>query len=360
MTLAPTADKEYLKRAIDITINIALLVGVTAVCFHILRPFLPLIAWGVIVAIAIYPLYAKLKAALGGRGGWAATILCLGLLAIFIVPAVFLTDTLVDGVHALTARLRDGGALIPPPPAKIAAIPLIGAPISEAWTTASTNLSALISRFAPQIKDLVSSLLSASAGVGMAVLQLALSILVAGVLLANADAGRRVSSSLSHRILGDQGPEFEALAASTIRSGTTGIIGVALIQSVFAGFGFLVFGLPAADLWAIVFLFAAVLQVGLVVLIPAVIYGFTIATMTKAIVFMIWCLIVGLMDNVLKPLLLGRGAAVPIVVVFLGAMGGFISMGLIGLFIGAIVLSVGYKLLLAWLGAPAGQAAAAN
>jgi predicted PurR-regulated permease PerM len=136
---------------------------------------------------------------------------------------------------------------------------------------------------------------------------------------------------------------------ATIRSVTTGILGVAFIQSVLAGIGFLVVGLPGAGLWAVVFLIAAVLQVGMLVLIPAVVYVFAVSSTTKAVIFLVWCVIVALIDNVLKPILLGRGVAVPIVIVFLGAIGGFVSLGIIGLFVGAIVLSLGYKLFLAWI-----------
>jgi len=139
---------------------------------------------------------------------------------------------------------------------------------------------------------------------------------------------------------------------STIQSVTTGIVGVAFIQSVFAGIGFLVVGLPGAGLWAVIFLIAAILQVGGLALVPAVIYVFAISSLTKAIIFLVWCFMVGMMDNVLKPVLLGRGVAVPIAVVFLGAIGGFVALGLVGLFVGATVLSVGYKLFLAWLGQP--------
>ena len=180
-------------------------------------------------------------------------------------------------------------------------------------------------------------------------LQLLLSIVVSGVLLANAQAAYKMTRSLANRLFGEKGPEFQELVGSTIRSVTFGIIGVAIIQSAFAAVGFLVVGLPAVGLWAVIFLIAAVLQVGGLILVPAVIYVFATASTTKAVIFLVWCIIVGLMDNVLKPLLLGRGVAVPIAVVFLGAIGGFVAMGIIGLFVGAIVLSVGYKLFLAWL-----------
>jgi len=217
---------------------------------------------------------------------------------------------------------------------------------------AANDLSELLHEYAPQIKAALPQLLSATAGLGATVLQLLLSILVAGFLLAKAQPAYELVRALANRLFGDKGPEYQQLVGNTIRSVTFGILGVAVIQTVFAAIGFLVVGLPAVGLWVVMFLIAAVLQFGMIVLIPAVIYVFATASTTKAVIFLIWCLIVGLMDNVLKPILLGRGAAVPIVVVFLGAIGGFVAMGIIGLFVGAIVLSVGYKLFLAWLEGP--------
>ena len=238
--------------------------------------------------------------------------------------------------------------LIPPLPAGIESWPIIGAPLKNAWDLASRDLSEVVRSFTPQIKAGLPILLSASAAIGFTLLQLLLSILVAGVLLWNADAAYKLTCSLANRLFGDRGPEFQQLVGATIRSVTLGIIGVAVIQTAFATLGFLVVGLPGGP-WAVIFLFAAILQVGIFVIILAVIYVFVTASTTKAVIFMIWCIIVGLMDNVLKPLLLGRGVAVPIAVVFLGAIGGFVAMNIIGLFVGAIVMSVGYKLFLAWI-----------
>jgi predicted PurR-regulated permease PerM len=260
-----------------------------------------------------------------------------------------LTESLVEGVQTLAARFTDGSFIIPPPPSSVKAWPLIGTPVSETWELASKNLAAALKVFTPQIKTAIPQLLKASAGIGFAVLEWILSIIIAGVLLASSATGAGAAHSLSNRFFGARGREFEELAAATIRSVTTGILGVALIQSFLAAIGFLVAGLPGAGLWAAIFLLAAVLQIGPIVLIPAVVYMFAIATTTKAVIFLIWCLFVGLIDNVLKPLLLGRGIAVPLVVVFLGAIGGFIAMGTIGMFVGPILLSVGYKLFLAWL-----------
>jgi len=266
-----------------------------------------------------------------------------------IIPVALLAKTLVEGVRTLTVRLQGGTLTIPPPPSSIESWPIIGRALKNAWGLASTSLTDVVRRFAPEIKAAIPALLSASAELGLTVLQFVLSILLAGVLLANSSSGAEVVRSLANRLFGDKGPELQELAGSTIRSVTNGILGVALIQSFFASIGLLLAGIPGAGLWALIFLVASVLQVGGLVLVPAVIYMFTIASMTKAVAFLIWCLVVGVMDNLLRPLLLGRGIAVPIAVIFVGVMGGFIAMGIIGLFVGAIVVSLSYKLCLAWL-----------
>lgn len=342
-------DRDYVRRALEVSIHVGLLFVLAAACLLILRPFLLLIAWGIIIAIAAYPGFRRLQNLLGGRSGLAAVICAVFLITVLIVPAVLLAGSLVGGIQSLAARLKEGTPIIPPPPPRIEGWPIIGIPLKDAWDLASKNFAAALRTFAPQLKAVVPELLLASAGIGLAVLKWILSILVAGVLLANAPSGANTARSLASRIFGDKGPEFEELAGATIRSVTTGIIGVALTQSFFAALGFLVAGLPGAGLWGVIFVFAAVLQLGGLVLIPAVIYMFAIASTTKAVIFLVWCVVVGLMDNVLKPLLLGRGVAVPMAVVFLGAIGGFVTMGTIGLFVGATVLSVGYKLFLAWL-----------
>lgn len=353
----PTHNDDYLDRAVEVSVRVGLIALLVALCFLILRPFVPAIAWGIVIAIAAYPTYEKVKRSLGQRGTLAAVLFTVILLSILIVPTALLAGTLVDGVESMAARVKQGTLIIPPPPPKVATWPIIGTPVNRLWSLASTDLSDLLRSFAPQIRTAVSGLLSASAGIAFTVLQFVLSILVSGLLLAKAEDATNATRSIASRLFGDNGPEFHKLIAATIRSVTVGILGVAFIQTVFAGIGFVVEGLPSAGLWAIVFLFAAVLQLGVLVLIPAVTYAFTITTTTKAVVFMIWCVFVALMDNVLKPILLGRGVEVPIAVVFLGAIGGFIAMGIIGLFVGAIVLSVGYKLFLAWLEKPAAASA---
>lgn len=345
-------DKSYVRRALEIAIHVGLLVSLVTACLMIMRPFLPLIAWGIIIAIAINPAYRKLRSLLGGRAKLAAVLCTLVFLAVLIAPVALLTTTMIEGIQTLATHAREGTIGVPPPPASVATWPIIGAPVNRAWTMASTNLTGLLKSMAPELKAFVPKLLHTSAGIGLTVMQFVLAILVAGFLLANSSGGVTVTHSVSNRLFGDRGPEFEELAGSTIRSVTNGIVGVAVIQAVLAGIGFLVAGLPGAGLWTLLFLFAGVLQIGGLVLIPAIIYMFAIASTTKAVLFLLWCIVVWAMEHVLKPLLLGRGVAVPIAVVFLGAIGGFLAVGIIGLFVGAIILSVGYKLFLAWLEGP--------
>jgi predicted PurR-regulated permease PerM len=345
-----THPRAYVSRILDASINIGFAAVLVISCLLILRPFVPLLAWGIIIAVASYPRFQKIERRLGGRGVLAAILWTLFLLLLLIAPIFLLGREMAESVQPVYERLHAGTLSIPPPPPGIESWPLIGSRLSSLWSAASQDLSQILIKFAPQLREAIPGILSASAAIGITVVQFFFAILVAGALLANAPAAARLTRSLAIRIFGQTGPEYQRLIGSTIRSVTFGILGVALIQSAAAALGFLVVGMPGAGIWSVLFLVAAILQVGALVLIPPLIYIFATASTTKAVIFLVWCGIVALMDNVLKPLLLGRGAEVPIVVVFLGAIGGFVAMGIVGLFVGATVLCVGYKLFLAWIG----------
>jgi predicted PurR-regulated permease PerM len=339
------SDNNPLEVFLQIGLAALLIIG----CLLILRPFIPLIMWGIIIAIASYPTFLKLEKAIGGRRAWAAALWTVMLLLVLIVPLVLLARGMVESARPIVAKLLAEGLVIPPPPPGVARWPIIGTHVARTWQAASTNLSDTLMKFAPQLKSAIPGVLATFADLGITIVQFLLSILLAGGLLWNAEAASRATSLLCNRLFGEQGPEFRQLIGVTVRSVTFGVLGVAVIQSAFAAVGFLVAGLPGAGVWAVVFLLGAVLQVGGLVMIPVVIYGFAIFSTTKAVLFLIWCTFVGAMDNVLKPIMLGRGSSVPIIVVFLGVIGGFVAMGGIGLFVGAIILSVGYKLFLAWI-----------
>jgi predicted PurR-regulated permease PerM len=344
-------DKAYIARAREVFVRMSLLVIVGVSCFLLLRPFLDLLIAGIIIAIGMYPGYQMLRKVLRGRGKLAAVLCAALLLVVILVPTLLLAETLVDGIRNIAEQLKMGQLKIPPPPPSLDRLPFVGVKLKEFWNLSSVDISDAVSRLAPQIRERIPQLVSVSIDISGLLLKVVIAILLAGFLLATSEQRIRFADRLFGRIFDDQGPEFEQLVASTIRSVTNGILGVAVIQAFFASLGFWIVGLPGTGLWAVIFLVAAVLQIGAVVLIPAVLYAFATHSTTYAVMFLIWCIIVGLMDNVLKPILLGRGSKVPMAVIFLGVLGGFITMHIIGLFVGAIILSVGYKLLIAWLDA---------
>jgi predicted PurR-regulated permease PerM len=345
-------DKRFMARGREVFIRLSLLAALGIICFLLLRPFLSMIISGMIIAIAIYPGYRMLTKVLRGRRNWAAVLCTVALLLIVILPCVLLAGTLTDGIRAIIQQAQAGQVNIPPAPQSLGEIPLIGPRLKEFWTLCSTNLSEVVRRLSPQILAGIPVVLAASAAFGGVLLQFLIAILLAGFLLATSEKNARFADKVFARIFGERSSEFKELVTATVRSVTNGVLGVAVIQSLFATLGFWFVGLPGAGLWATIFVVAAILQMGVLVLIPAVIFVFATQPTSHAVMFLVWCIIVALMDNVLKPILLGRGSKVPIAVIFLGVIGGFILMNLIGLFVGAIVLSVGYSLFTFWLDEP--------
>jgi predicted PurR-regulated permease PerM len=342
--------KEVVATALEATVRIGILVLLVAWCFSIVRPFFIPIAWGVIIAVSAYPGYIGLRRLFGGRSGLAATAFVILGLVLLMVPAVMLSGTLVDAAHGLAKSFHEGTLAVPPPPDSVREWPLVGEGLSTFWSQASGNLAAAVERIAPQLKTVGSWLLSTAAGAGFGILQFIVAIIIAGVFLANATASGAFARALAVRLAGERGADFAELAEATVRSVTRGILGVALIQSILAGIGFMAIGLPGAGLWALLCLLLSTVQIGIFpITLPIVIYVLATADTVPAILFLVWSLFVGTIDNILKPILLGRGVQVPMSVIFVGAIGGFITSGIIGLFVGAVVLVLGYKLFMAWL-----------
>ncbi len=352
MTATPRVekDKAFVNRALEATIRIGLVVLLLAWCFQIVRPFVIPVFWGMIIAVATYPGYSWLETKLGGRNVIAAIVFGILGFVLLIGPMVLLGGTLVDSAQNLAADLSDGSLTLPPPPGRVAHWPVIGESLYGFWELASTNLEEALGQVGPYLKTAGTWLVTMAAGAGLGILQFVFAIIIAGVFLANARGGTIATDAIALRLAGERGPEFADIAQTTVRSVARGILGVALIQSILAGLGFLAVGLPAAGLLALICLLLAVIQIGIFpILIPVVIHVFATSDTVTAVIFAIWCVIVGLTDNILKPFLLGRGAPVPMVVIFVGAIGGFLASGIIGLFVGAVVLSLSYTLFLAWL-----------
>lgn len=345
-----TTDRVFIRRAVEAAIRVAILALLIFWCFDIVRPFLVPLVWGIIIAVALHPIYDRLQAALGNRSTIAAVLLTLLMLVLVIWPAILLATTLGDSARAVAKQFADGTIAIPPPPESVLHWPLIGEPISTFWQEASQNLAGALDGLRPQIASIGSWLLSAVANIGLSILKFTAAIILAGVLLAHARGGGHTANAIAVRLAGEDGKAYADLGTATVRSVARGILGVALIQALLAGLGFLAVGLPGAGLLALICLLLAAVQIGPgLVLIGAVVYVFSYEPTPIAIAFTIWCIFVGVIDNFLKPLLLGRGVQVPMVVIFVGAIGGLLSSGIIGLFVGAVVLAVSYTIFTAWL-----------
>lgn len=337
-------------RAVEAAIRIGLVFLLAAWCFFIVEPFIIPILWGMIIAIASFPLYRWMQEKLGGRANVAATLFTLLALALLITPMVLLVDTVAGTTQQLSREFQQGSLTVPPPPASVREWPIVGESLSNFWAGASENLTGTLTPIAPQLKDVAGWLLTTAAGAGFGVLQFVFSIIIAGAMLANAEGVSGFLRALATRLTGERGAAYASLATKTVRSVANGVLGVALIQALLAGIGLLVAGVPGAGLWALLVLLVATVQLPpLLVLAPIIIYVFATSSTTVAVVFAAWSILVGMSDAVLKPLLLGRGVEIPMLIILVGAIGGMIRGGIIGLFVGAVVLALGYELFKAWL-----------
>jgi predicted PurR-regulated permease PerM len=252
-----------MKRAVEAAIRIGAIAGLIVWCFIIARPFLIPIVWGAIIAVAIFHGYKKLRAAFGGRRITAAVLITLLMLVLLVAPSVLLGDSLVSGARYVVDSFQSGELHIPPPPDSVAHWPLIGEPIAKAWTLASEDLEAALRQASPLLKGFGSWLLGAAGGAGLALLQFVLAILIAGALLANSEAAGRATRAVAKRLAGERGLEFASVAEQTVRSVASGILGVALIQALLAGLGFLVAGVRAAGLLTLICLVTRLAGAGL-------------------------------------------------------------------------------------------------
>ncbi len=345
-----TDDAVFIRNSLEAAVRIGL-VGILVVwSFMIVKAFINPVLWAIIIAIGFYPLHQKLAAVMGNREKLAAVLLTFLALAILIVPAVLLTDSTIVGIKTFKTGIENGTLTVPSPSEKVAEWPVIGKPIDKIWRQASENMEDLMHEHAPVIKEYGKKFLSAGIGLGLTLIQFIISTIIAGVLLVNASTGAKAARILFIRAAGEQGKSLAALSGSTIRSVVQGVLGIAVIQAILAGVGLLVMGVPAAGFWAIMVLVLAIVQLPpLLVLGPIIVYVFSAHATTPAVLFMVWSILVSLSDSFLKPLLLGRGVEVPMLVILIGAIGGMMMSGIIGLFIGPVVLSIGYKILCAWV-----------
>jgi predicted PurR-regulated permease PerM len=285
----------------------------------------------------------------GWRSGVASFCFSATILVAVMIPVVILAGTLAESAQEIATDLEAATIKVPPAPEGVKEWPVVGDDLHSAWQLANENLEEALKKFEPQVKSVGLWLMSTATGAGLSMLQFAASLVVAGVFLAHSEGGGDFARGLGRRLAGPPGERIADTATSTVRSVAQGVLGVAVIQAIAAALGFIVMDVPAAGLWTLLVLLLATIQLpAALIMIPTIFYVASVADTLPAVIYGIWALIVGFSDNLLKPLLLGRSSTAPTAVIFLGAIGGFIASGIVGLFVGAVVLVVSYKMFLIW------------
>jgi predicted PurR-regulated permease PerM len=352
-----TEDISLEQKVINTTIKLGVLVLLLYWCFDIVKPFLLPIVWGAVIAVSVYPLFQILLPKLGNKHAFTGTVITLVMLSILLIPTFMLSSSLFDSVAHISTGLEEGTLKVPPPKENVKEWPLAGEKIYSIWSEFADDLTEAISTYNSQIKAVGKSVLSAVVGGGTGVLQFIISIIIAGVFLANAEKSVNAVKGFLIKLSPKNGASFAKLASATTRSVAQGVVGIGIVQGIFVGLGFWAIDLPGAGLLALIVMVLSIAQIpATIVTLPVIIYVFSlddISTLTL-IIFTVWTVIGGALDGILKPFVMGRGVDAPMLVILIGAIGGMISMGILGLFIGAIVLAIGYILYMNWVSS-AGQ-----
>ena len=335
---------------IQLVIRLGLLAFLIYWTILLIRPFVPILAWSIVLAVALYPVFSFLSKLLGGRPKLAAAILTLINLGIVIGPATWLGLSALEGVKEFARNLGAGNLAIPSPPESINSWPLIGPSLYEFWNQASSNIRAALREVAPYLKPLAGVLLALAGNAGVGLLKFILSVALAGFLFPYGSQLVEAGKSFLYRIVPEQSEHFLELTGATIRAVSQGVIGVAIIQSLLAGIGFKLAGIPSAGLLAFAVMILSIIQVGAaIVLVPVVIWIWTDKDFTTALLLTVFLGLVGIIDNILKPLVMKRGLTTPTLVIFVGVIGGTLAHGIVGLFVGPIILSLAWELTAAWI-----------
>lgn len=344
-------NRDYLGKALDIAVRLLVIGIIVLGAYRIFSPFLTVVVWAIVFAIALFPLYGKICSWIGGRRKLAGAIFIVLSLTFVLVPTFLLTDSLLDATVGIIHKAREGTLQIPPPTEKVKTWPLVGKKAYAVWESAAIDLKGTTDKLQPQLRSLAERVVSQVSGLGIALVQTVIALIIAGILMIMSSGGRRVAHSVATRLAGEQGPGMVDLSIGTIRSVVKGVILVAATQAALAAVGLFIAGVPGVGLWTLLVLIVAVMQLPpIIILGPAIPWVFANNESTAiAVFFTIWSLVVSGSDGWLKPLLLGRGVKVPMLVILIGAIGGMLRAGVIGLFIGPVFLAIFYQLFLAWV-----------
>jgi predicted PurR-regulated permease PerM len=341
------------RRLLDVFIRVGLVLALVLLCYLIFSPFLTMMLWALILAITIYPLHQMLADRMGGKQGLAATLIVLISIGVIVTPTIMLASQFGDSVQDLVTSVRDNTLQIPAPSEQIAAWPFVGKKVHATWLQAHDDLPALVRSMQPKLGEVATKALGIVAGLGGGLLMFLASFVIAGIIMAYGEAGARAMKEIFERIFGiARGQQFAKLSTDTVRAVASGVIGIACIQALIIGVSLMIADVPFAGILAVVVLVFGIAQLpALIVTLPVIAWIWASGSYSTgpAIAYTVVLFVGGLADNVLKPLMLGRGVDAPMPVILIGALGGMATGGILGMFIGATVLALGYQIFMRWV-----------
>jgi len=341
--------KEQVSLAIEIAIKLSIIALVVYLSYLIAKPFMTIVVWGIIIAVAISPIVNMLEKRFGHRKKIILGI-TIAVIAALILPTYSLSGKTIKTSQQIISSMKDGNITIPPPTEKVKKWPVIGKKTYTLWENASHNLKKTLAPFSADIKKGITSLLSSIGGFIGTILMFVGSMIIAAMFLIGHEGAVKFYKDLSRRLMGEKGDDWAKLSTLTVRSVVNGVLGVAIIQAIFALIGMTLMGIPLAIVWAVIIMFLTIIQLpALIVIAPMIAYVFSQGSGTTEIIFAVYMVLVGASDGVLKPILMGRGVDIPMLVILIGAIGGMMLMGMIGLFVGAVIFALAYTLFGFWM-----------
>jgi predicted PurR-regulated permease PerM len=318
----------------------------------ILQPFLGATIWATMIVVATWPLMLAVERRLGGRRGFAVAVMTVTMLLLLVGPLATAIVTIVDrrdDITNLAASLAT--ANVPPPPDWVEHLPLVGSQIAEEWRRlASTGREELAAQAAPYVRQAMAWFAGQAGNFGVMLLHFLLTTVITAILYTNGETAARGMRRFGRRLAGDRGEEAVVLSGQAIRAVALGVVVTAIVQTAASGVGLAVAGIPYATVLTAIVFVLCIAQIGpILVMIPAVAWLYWSGDALWGTLLLVWGIAVGLLDNVLRPILIRRGADLPLLLIFAGVIGGLVGFGVIGLFVGPTVLAVTYRLLESWV-----------
>jgi len=348
-----TFRKALSKDFTESVIRIGLIAFLVVMCVRVFAPFANLVLWALILAVALYPLQQRLARWFGGRQVPASILLVIAVLLLIGVPTAMLGGSFASYIHDAYTAFENNAVTIKQPDPAVADWPLVGKQVYRSWSSAADNFPGFLKDNQAHLNNISKRAFLAAANTAGSVLVFLGALIIAGGMMVYGEIGSQSIQRIFNRLTGPvTGPRLQDLSTATVRSVASGVIGVAFIQALLLGIGFIMASIPAAGVLAFVVLLLGIMQMpAAIISLPAIAYLWWSgdASTTSNILYTMYLLVAGLADNVLKPLLLGRGVEAPMPVILIGALGGMVSDGIIGMFVGAVLLAVGYQVFMEWV-----------